>query len=255
MVRIRFNGRIYPDALGVSTTNLPSVRWSDGGMLSLGLEPVCHLKIENNIVTIDVDIQRFDPSYFTSLVMRAHDTARAAVDLMSFASGNGLIFLLESWVTPEGESRPVAAQQPDLGALATAVNSSKGFHDVIWILLSDPQLFFALRDLIDAITQWHQAPITAARAIERLRHLVAPGDPDRKRQWKKLGDVLQLHESYTKIIRDNSTGPRHGDPVHIPGPITNEIATRAWIIMNRYLEYRKRGGVNALLVAEFPLLT
>jgi hypothetical protein len=58
--------------------------------------------------------------------------------------------------------------------------------------------------------------ITAARAIERLRHSVAPNETDRKKQWTRLGELLQLDKSYTKIIRETATGPRHGDPTHIP---------------------------------------
>jgi hypothetical protein len=254
MVRIRFNGRIYPEAISVSMTNLPSVRWSDGGMIALGLEPACHTKIENNVVTMDVDIQRFDTAYFTPLVMRAYDTARSAIDLVSFATGNGHTFLLETWVNPSGETVPLAAMQPALGALATAVNGARNFHDVIWLLMRDPPLFLALRDLIDAITQWHQTPIAAARAIERLRHLALPGVDDRRKQWRRLGELLQLEDSYTKIIRGTSVGPRHGDPAHIPGTTTTEIATRAWVIMNRFIEFRKRGGADPLPVSEFPLL-
>ena len=224
-------------------------------MVALGLEPTCHLQIQNNVVTVDIDVQRFEPTYFTPLAMRAHDTARAAVDLMSFSTGNGLTFLLELWVNPDGIVTPVAHIQSELGQLATATNSGTGFHDAIWILMSDPPLIIALRDLIDAITQWHQAPITAARAIERLRHNVAPDERDRKKQWKKLGELLQLAESYTKIIRDTAIGPRHGDPTHIPGTVTSEIAMRAWVIMNRYLEFRKRGGVVPLPISEFSLLS
>jgi hypothetical protein len=236
-------------------TALPSVRWRDGEMTALNIEPACHLAIQNNLVTIDIDGQRFEDRYFTALAMRAYDTARATVDLLCFATGNGLTFLLETWIDPNGITRPVASIQPALGELATAVNGGSNFNDALWILLSDPLLFIALRGLIDGITQWHQAPITAARSIERLRNLVMPGEKDRRKQWKKLGEVLQLAETYTKLIRDTSIGPRHGDPTHIPGAITTEVATRAWIIMNRYFEFRKRGGVNPLPASDFPLLT
>jgi hypothetical protein len=162
---------------------------------------------------------------------------------------------LESWTNPEGLTKPVAAQQRDLAVLSTAVASTTDFSDVLRIVLTDPPLFIALRDLIDAITQWHQAPITAARAIERLRHSIAPNEKDRKKQWIKLGELLQFDESYTRIIRETSTGPRHGDPDHIPGTIVSEIALRAWTIMNRYLEFRKRGGVEPLSATEFARLT
>jgi hypothetical protein len=163
-------------------TDFPSIQWNDAGMAALRIAPICHVQIHNNAVEINVDLQNFETRYFTSLAMRAHDTVRAAVDLLSFASGNGLTFLLESWTDSDGQTKPVAAQQPDLAVLSTSVANTKDFSDVLRIVLTDPPLFIALRDLIDAITQWHQAPITAARAIERLRHSVAPNEKDRKKQ-------------------------------------------------------------------------
>jgi hypothetical protein len=236
-------------------TDFPSIQWIDAWTMQVGLKPACHVQIQNNAVVIEVDLEYFDPKHFTNLVMRAYDTVRGAVDLLSFTNGTGFTFLLETWTDPEGATKPLAAVQPELAALSTSVATPANFSDVLRIVVTDPPLFMALRDLIEAITQWHQAPITAARAIERLRHSVAPNETVRKKQWDKLGDVLQLHENYTKIIRETSIGPRHGDPTHIPGTIISEVALRAWVIMNRYLEFRKRGGTNPLPASEFPLLT
>jgi hypothetical protein len=50
------------------------------------------------------------------------------------------------------------------------------------------------------------------------------------------------------------TGPRHGDPAHIPAITTTEITRRSWKIMNRFFEYKKRDN-GPLPLAEFPLLT
>ena len=230
------------------------MQWLDGWTEQAGIKPICHVTVQKNEVSVDVEIENFNrEQHFVPLAMRAYDTVRAAVDLLSFSSGNGFTFLLESWTDPKGNTKPLAPQQPNLAPLASAVTNS--FDIIIKIVITDPPLFLALRDLVESITQWHQAPITAARAIERLRHSIAPNEPIRRKQWEKLGELLQLDESYTKLIRDTSTAPRHGDPSHIPGHILNDIAIRAWTIMNRYLEFRKRGGVQALPVSDFPLLT
>jgi hypothetical protein len=256
MVRIRFIGRIYPSAMDVSMTNFPSIHWGDPGLTDLGIDARCHVQIENNNVAVDIDLNKFDATeHLTPISMRAYDTVRSAIDLICFASGNGHTFLMETWIDAEGNVRACAPQQPDLALLSTAVMGPVNFHNVVQFVITNPPLFMALRDLIDGITQWHQAPITVARSVERLRHLVLPDEPDRKKQWKRLGELLQLTDSYTKVIRDTSTAPRHGDFTHIPGAIVSDAATRAWIIMNRYLEFRKRGGIDPLPVSEFPLLT
>jgi hypothetical protein len=187
--------------------------------------------------------------------MRAHDIARAMIDLVSFSTGHGLLFVLETLKDHEGTITAIAPQQPELGALATSAAGHPQFNQVLQIVLSDPPLFLALRDLIDAITPWHRAPTSCARAIEALRHLVAPGETDRKRQWQMFNETLRVSQSYLNKVIAHSTGPRHGDPAHIPGAVTRDAAKCAWIIMDRYLEFRKRGGEQPLPISEFPVLS
>jgi hypothetical protein len=172
-------------------TDFPSIQWIDGWTTQVGLKPACHVKIQNNAVAIDVDLEYFEPKHFTPIVMRAYDTVRAAVDLLSFTHATGFTFLLETWTDPAGVSKPVATVQEGFVALSTSVASPTDFSDVLRLVITDPPLFMALRDLIEAIAQWHQAPITAARAIERLRHAVAPDEPDRKKMsWSRLSEQL-----------------------------------------------------------------
>jgi hypothetical protein len=201
-----------------------------------------------------VDLNQFDSAiHLTPIAMRAHDVARAAVDLVCFATGNGYTFVLETWTDLSGVIRPVAPQQPALAALSTSIAAPADFHKVLRLVVTDPPLFMALRDLIEAITQWHRAPTSAARAVEAMRHSMTPNQ-ERKKQWENFCRNLQLERSYIEPITDTSTGPRHGDPEHIPGQITTDVATRAWTIMNRYLEFKKRGGDGPLASSEFPIL-
>jgi len=127
------------------------------------------------------------------------------------------------------------------------------FDKVLNTVLTEPSVFMALNDLITAISLPHHSSVTCARAIERLRHLVAPGTP-RKDSWESLRQNLNIDRKYLEFVTVHSTGPRHGDPEHIPGTITTEVTQRAWKIMNRFLEFRKRGNV-PLQLSEFPLLT
>lgn len=64
--------------------------------------------------------------------------------------------------------------------------------------------------------------------------------------------VNDARDTYLKYITDHSKAPRHGESSHTPGDITNEVVARSWSVMNRYLEYRKAGGV---LPSSLPQLT
>ena len=56
-----------------------------------------------------------------------------------------------------------------------------------------------------------------------------------------MNATLRLERSYVDLILDHSKGPRHADRAHISGAICSEIVKRSWKIMNRLLEYLKRG--------------
>lgn len=147
----------------------------------------------------------------------------------------------------------MAPQQLELAALSTAVAQPGDVDKILRMALTEPPLFLALRDLIDAITQWHRAPINAARVLDGLRHLIARGE-EPKTGWPKLRAALRVEESYLKYVTDQSAPPRHGDSAHIPGEVTKKVAERARRVFNRYLKYRKRGR-KPLPESEFPLLS
>jgi hypothetical protein len=65
--------------------------------------------------------------------------------------------------------------------------------------------------------------------------------------------ALNITRDYQQYITDQSKGPRHGDPQFVEGTITREVSMRTWSIMNRFLEYRKRGN-QPLMGPDFPLL-
>jgi hypothetical protein len=92
-----------------------------------------------------------------------------------------------------------------------------------------------------------------ARAIETIRVVMAPENINRKTGWALMQKHLNLNESFVKAITDCGVAPRHGDHKFVAGSTNRVIATRSWIIMNRFLVYKKRGSL-PLPLAEFPLL-
>ncbi len=255
MQKIQFSGRIFPIANSFTLHNTYSVHFTDAEMIALGVDCWGRLNIRDNLVTIDCELNVFEKSkHLMPVTMRAYDIARATIDLMSFSSGNALMFILETLIDADGNTTLVVPMQPDLGKLATALVGPGQFDELLKIVLSDPPLFLALRDLVEGITFFHRAPINCARAIDCLRqYFVAPG-ASKASGWRQLQENLNVSEAYLKTITDLSRGPRHGDHEHIPGPSLVDATTKSWVIMNRYLEYRKRRS-GRLPLADFPLLT
>lgn len=187
--------------------------------------------------------------------MRANHAIRSVVDVFSFSTGIGLFVILDKFFEPNGNQKEIFIGDKRLAALATATTGNSGIAEVLRIVGTNPPLSVALRDLVEINIEFHRTPTNAAWVVEALRRLVTPTERDIKKQWKKFREALQLSQSYLTLITDTSTGPRHGDPTHIPGRTTQDIAIRAWTVMNRYLEFWKRGGVTPLPISEFPFLT
>jgi hypothetical protein len=111
----------------------------------------------------------------------------------------------------------------------------------------------ALNDLIISVTLPHHAAVNCARAIDGIRNLMVPAGGDRKQSWLLMRQNLNVAESYLTFLTNVSIAPRHGDRTHIPGSVVTETVERSWIIMDRFLEFRKRGNC-PLPIDRFPLL-
>jgi hypothetical protein len=216
-------------------------------------------RIDASIIDMEFDVNSYDPNDLSPLLMRAWDLARAAVDLYCFQVGWGLSVMLDTFVNEAGNETTLLPRMDSLAAYCTALqpdpqNPTVNNYDLCYrLLIAEPPLFMALNDLIVSITLPHHASVNCARAVEGLRVLMVPGLTDRAQSWPIFQANLNIDRGYREYITGVSTGPRHGDRTWIAGTTVTEVVTRSWIIMNRFLEYRKRGNL-ALPVAEFQLL-
>lgn len=249
MPTVHFRGRVLPLSRKISFGLLPQIEW---GEAATGVERTFRITIWENVVHVECEMNQYTESDLGHIYARAHDLARSAVDLLAFRTGFGMTLVIETYTDPQGASSPIAPHDPELGKL-TSVFEKHDFHSLWSLVATEPSLFFALNDLIVAIMTPNHVPVNCARAIEGLRHLIAPPPLSSSQSWKAMQEALRVTESYLRLITDTSVQPRHGNRKRIEGPTTSEIARRSWIIMNRFLEYRKRGN-QPLPETEFPWL-
>lgn len=248
---IRFSGRVLPKHAAISLSIKPTISWNID-QIGVSVQFICH--IDNSNIDVECQLDEYKPEYLVAIYMRALDLCRAQVDLIGFKMGWGLTTVLESFTDPQGATTQIFPRDETLGALCTTFTLDKHFDQLCVKVIESPCLFMALRDLISAISLPHVSLVDCARAIERLRHLVAKPDAKDVQAWEQLREALHIEKAYLKYITDHSTDPRHGRPGHTTGTETTEVTRRSWVIMNRYLEYLKRGEV-PLSLAEFPLLS
>jgi len=256
MPTIYFKGRVLPTAVQISFTDIPQVKWV---WQEEGITFDFVIRIMKSQVEVECKLDRYEDGYMVEIHRRAFDLARACVNVAAFGTGFGVTVSFDEFIGPNGISSSLVFTNPHLIAECTAfkmnpvtLEEKRNLEAILALVMREPALFMALNDLIQAVSTPHMAPANCGRILDGLRKLVAPGiEP--KRGWPIFQTTIQTDEPYLSFISEHSKKPRHGEHVRIDGPTTTEIAKRTWIIMNRFLEFRKRGNL-PLPLAEFPIL-
>jgi hypothetical protein len=250
MLLLRFDGRVFPAHVHITLT-LPRIDWEEK---ETGLIMYFDTKFENGNVTVDCGINRFENNdHLIAVYNRAFDISRADLDLISFSTGRPFTVIFERFTNPEGQTSSFGLNEPDLAPLCTAIRPGDEYNRVLALTIGEPPLFYALRELIEAISLPRRPLINCARVLDILRAQTAPSK-GRDKGWPELQANLRVSKAYLKFITDRSKGWRHGDYELIEPAKIKEVTHRTWIVMNRTLEFRKRGN-KPLPLSDFPLLT
>lgn len=257
MPTYKFSGRVLPLFNDFRVSTPVTANWNDPINPPISLAMTATLTIDNGIIDIlcASNLSGTD-DYDGQVYLRALDLASAVVSTYAFGKGIGLSVVLESVIKPDGIKYNIQERRPQLEALVTALHSRQdGGIDITAILpiiLSDPTIFVALTDLIGSINHTKEAPVKCGRAVDAIRHYMAPQN-DRKAGWPAMRSSLNLGQSFLEFITESSKGPRHGDVKGGTFSNVEEIIRRAWIVMDRFLEFKKRGD-QPLAITDFPLL-
>jgi hypothetical protein len=247
MPTTRFLGKIYP-AILERFPPLPSTQYQNSNGLITDLD----IKIANSEFEIVCQTNRLAPR--NEMLALATTAIRIPIDLFSFASGAGLVPFFEYYIDPEGTKTLIRVQSTDLAKLCTAITSANEFVYVLRLLTESPLFYMALNDLAVALSHHHNTPINCARAIDGLRHLLSKADASRPEQWAEMHNKLRVTDKYLRFITDSSKLERHGKRHDLDSMTATEIAVRSWTVMNRYIEFKKRGGVQPLPEEKFSIL-
>jgi len=235
---VRFHGRVLPEFMQVTINFTPTVHWKAD---ELGYEVDIVCRVDKSVIDIECILSHWKVEHFPDLYRRALDIVRAKIDVVGFKMACGLTVLLDTFEAPDGSVTPIALNAPYLEGICTAFSLDKGFDEVCMQVLQRPLLFMAIRELMTAISLPHVSLVECARAMDRIKNTLAPPGSKDKAAWNRMRETLRIDEAYLKYITDASADPRHGQPGHTPGSVTTEVTRRAWIIMNRYLEYIVHG--------------
>jgi hypothetical protein len=254
---IRLNGRVFPCHIPITlkTTLVPAINIITQGTPLDGLEVMFQFAIQDSRVQVACHVNRILPTDFGFIFTSAFEVVRAAVDLMAFSIGKGLTLILETAHYPDGSIVKISHSDPALPPLCTAYKIDESGSDqsagiVLREILNDRNIMTALHDLTATMEAPSTIPSNCFRAIESVcRAIGQKGKPPKV--WGGLRDSLNVSYDYVYPIDEDSKNSRHGnhsDPRYLTD---HEIRLRAWNIMNRFMEFRKRGNVP---LTDLPLL-
>jgi len=253
MDKVHVIGRIFPSTIRLSIRS-PVLPLTSA---TTGLQAGFRVSIQDWIVNVECHIEKFELKHLNDILNGALDYARTLINLIGFATGIGVSVVFEYAILPDGEIAPIMLQTPALASLCTAYGlEPERYEDllaVIQMVIADRNLYKSFNDLIDTQITPHISLINGARVIESIRWMIAPNVKREAPAWAAMHKALNLSEAYLKWITEQSKGPRHGDPSQVSASAQLEATERAWKIINRYLEYRKRGS-QPLAEPEFPEL-
>jgi hypothetical protein len=187
------------------------------------------------------------------LRFRSLDTARWMVGCASFITGLGVTVVLTKMIKPGGIEFPLDFENPNLASRVTAFTLDPASYTEMVTSISDLRMVFAMNDLIESITTPHVGVVNCCRAVEGIRLMMTPQGAGKKQGWETMRQNLNIDQSYLVFITEQSEGPRHADRSGVKSPEYTMTLERSWTIMNRYLEFTKRGS-KPLLAPDFPLL-
>jgi hypothetical protein len=252
MDKIVFTGIVLPRHLIVRAQSPDDMQWR---MEEFDTSVTCKAIIDGMSATVTMTMPQFRVEYITQLHKRATDLARTTANLGAFSTGHAIFVMIDTIIYPHGLSGPAIRQEPSVSPLVTAFSLEPSrltdFQESFAAVLSDTQIFIALDDLISAITYHHQTQANCGRAIERIRNLITTAKGPSG--WRHMQQALNISREFQEKISQESRGNRHGDSEAVPGPLVTKTVERTWAVMNRFIEYRRRGNV-ALKEPEFPLL-
>jgi len=250
MTMFIFRGRVIPEVRAITLPRLEPISLTEAD----GFAAVFAIAIEDGRITVTVEGPSDSDEDFNRCSVRARGFCTSMLDVLSFSTGWWLLPVLDVGVCG-GEERKLAMSETSVAALVTAYSSQDGFAEVIRLVSSNPELSFAFHDLTSGLGTQNYSAIAAGRAVEAVRHLLAPGVADTASAWAALRDKLRFDRSYLDVIMSASINPRHGVRGKTSGDEQMEVTHRAWTVMNRYIAFLRRGGAEPLPLAEFPVLS
>lgn len=248
MAKITFSGRV----IGANTNMKGPLNVRADPQL-IGPAFIASITIVDSVVKAECDVPDYKDSDLMDVLLQVRHLVTSVVDILIFSSCTALTVILERVRVDEKQGPIKIMGPPEIHGLCTAIESSNQLPVALELILSEQHLALTLRDLVSAIMDNNNSLVSCARAVEGIRHMVADEGLSIVDAWGQMRARLNLDRTYIQPVTSHSVDHRHGKKDYITPEIYRDVMVRSWTIMNRFLEYRKRGN-QTLPLTDFPVL-
>lgn len=249
MPTFRFLGRVFPPGVNITLGSSPV-----GLAHRQDIRSKWELHVVDSNVTMLLELNKFEEKDFGLTIEFVQDISDIAINLLILQTGHAARILFERVIMPDGELKWPVPQESEFPKYMTALREIKDYQQVMMLAVADRNFARILLDVTDGLRHRFVGTISAARAIDGICNYFIPADGTRRDGWPIMRAALNASDAYVRSISELSKGPRHGNWADDPGePEVRKVIARAWILVNRFCEYRKRND-QPLTAPDFPLL-
>lgn len=247
--KIVWKGHVYPSGLTIDAAH-KGIRYSatDGTLAG-----TIDIAVANSVITVAWESENYRSDYLLATWVHSRKLVTVLVDLIAFRMGVGATVVLDQYQIDNSAVENISILDPNVAGLATSIQSDVDLLEVFGIVTREQHLMVVFEDLISTLSSEEHKAVNCGRCIEAIRRLVAENEPDHKKQWPIMRDMLNLDLSYLLLITNSSIEPRHGGSGAADPKEVAEVLRRTWVIIDRFFHFRKAGSRKLDLV-RFPLL-
>ena len=233
MPQIEFAGYVEPTFLKINAQSIKPIPWKD-----TNLPPFVFMyRIKEAEVSIICEIETVDEFAVNYTHLVVYSFVASVINCLGFAKAEGFRLILNSCTIPGKEPASLHSGNPILTSICSFTS-----QEILDMMMADRRIARPLGDLAETRNNPMDSYINVQRAIDGIGLLLSDEEEPSKR-WKAIRESLNLSRPYLQFISDLSRGPRHGSTAPVSMVNVAEVQARGWIVMNRFLEFRKRGNV------------
>ena len=244
-----FSGKVLPERAFVDFGRPYEIRFSIGDN---GATYHARLHIYANQVVVTVKTPSTEVNIPT-VKNAVEGSVRVLTDFVGYLHGHGYdVEITSVW---DSETGKVTVFGIDVAVTSDSKKERRAkLGKLLPVVLSSSEIQLALADLREAIRSPGDTGFFSYRAIETLMQTFKDDGDDAKKGWSQMRAALNLDEQWLKYVRRHATDRRHGKGRSISWEERRETMSRAWLVMDRYLEYLSKDR-KPLAEAEFPTMT